>query len=270
MRPEQEWTRLEPQPFQEFWPFVCDHLNLHQGPNRIHTELTTVREPRSRYLSLFRQQIHFPYVTNHHLVAQLSVVALRKRIIRERRIEKNSSAWVERVPPSPLAQFADPLLAVFAISEETFSAVGGLVQQRKALGLQIDSLSSADLRKVVRAASRKINLVSWSDGKSTANLLSSALGKKVSASNLPRHDDRPSYARPTDIQSSTRDLERLSELSAPDLTFFSHLVDVGKLAPMSEGEANREFDNTPRRLGFPLPNWDEVRRLKSRHLILSV
>lgn len=233
---------------------MCDHLNLHQGPYLIYTVLTTVREPRSRYRSLFRQQTRLPYVTNHHLVAQLSVVALSKRIIRERRIERNFSSWVERVPPSLLAQFADRLLSVFAISEETFSAVGGLVQQRKALGLKIHFLSSADLRKVVRDASRKIDLVSWSDGESMANLLSSALGKKVSAADLPRDDDRASYSRPTDIQLSTRDLERLSELSAPDLTFFSHLVDAGKLAPMSEGEANREFENTPRRLGFLLPN----------------
>jgi hypothetical protein len=87
-----------------------------------------------------------------------------------------------------------------------------------------------------------------------AQLLSSALGKKVSASDLPRDNDRTSYARPADIQLSTRDLERLSELSAPDLTFFSHLVDAGKLAPMSQGEANREFENTARRLGFILPN----------------
>ncbi|CAB4581274.1 unannotated protein [freshwater metagenome] len=110
------------------------------------------------------------------------------------------------------------------------------------------------MRKVVRAASGKINLVSWSDGESRANLLSSALGKKVGASDLPRDNDRASYARSTDIKQRTRDLERLSELSAPDLTFFSHLVDVGKLAPMSEGKANCEFANTPRRLGFPLPN----------------
>jgi hypothetical protein len=180
---------------------------------------------------------------------------MRKRIIRARRLEKNFSSWLDRVPPSHLAQFADPLSPVFHISEETFSGIG--TQQgakRKALALLIHSLSSADLRKVVRDASRKIDLVSWSDGESMAQLLSSALGKKVSASDLPRDNDRTSYARPADIQLSTRDLERLSELSAPDLTFFSHLVDAGKLAPMSQGEANREFENTARRLGFILPN----------------
>jgi hypothetical protein len=239
-------------PFFNFWPLISGHISVHSGPRATHTVVTTVRQPQSRFLSLFRQQTRINYHIDLKMRGHFSATTiLIKRALAARR-EAIFSHWLNNVEDHQLAFFANPLAPAIA-RNESVENIRNL--PRRALvdfvSASLATLDDSDLRKVALEATDNVDKVSWSHTAGVTRLISELFPGEVSDP-LPRLNDGAQFGTARKIALTIQDLERLQELSRIDRAFIVALQDQGKLDP-AESSDEEELVKTANRLGFILP-----------------
>lgn len=210
-----------------FWPFFAAHAHIDAFPES-HIGVTTIREPRSRLLSLYRQ----------HQSSDPDTLRLLSPQKRERRMSQAQAArsldlasWLRT------ANFT-PMVGLFAsghrITDRTFAL----------------KASTSELRACVEVGLERIHHAAWSHRTSEVeDMIHTLSGRRIA---LGHHNVRHiDGTAPRDVLDREA-MDQLEQLSRRDFILIEAAQDKGLVPPLSQEEADEQFETSARRLGFVL------------------
>lgn len=210
-----------------FWPLFIGHGHIDYFPSQ-HRGLTVVREPRSRYLSMYR------WSQNEGRGPHLMDPAVRSRI------DSTSKAALQLT-------FGDWLRAGPRQSAASYFASGSPVQAERFVRTAPD----AEVHAAVSRGAARIDHAAWAhdrDGMITA--IREATGDPEPQ--LPELNDFKPRKENALQRIDARDLADLDDCVRRDRLLIDALVARGVLPPLAPTTADALFEATVSRLGFSL------------------
>lgn len=209
----------------DFWPVLCGHARIDDFPMR-HRGVTTLREPRSRLLSQFRQWQRDPVKGGH------------PELLRDR--ERELTKWQEALA-LPFDMWLDkrgrPQFTRFA---QGLSGDEALNRYQK---------GQQEVRPALNAGLERFDACAWShDHEGLESALRTITGREDATMSVANEFRPTEYTRPVTITAEAR---RLLEMFAlQDQLLFDMFHDVLGLPKLSQDEADDLFEVTAKRLGF--------------------
>lgn len=220
---------LDPVQFSSiaFWPLFIGHTHIDYFPEP-HRGLTVVREPRSRYLSMYRQQQNAgrgPHLKNPAEKARLEAQT-------QAALSMSFGDWLRARPRASAASF---FASGFPDRGERF----------------VRSAPAHEVRTAVTAGASRIDVAAWAhDRQGMLRAISSATGDedpKLPELNIfkPRSENSPEMI-------TAADRSVLDECASRDQLLINALVARGLIEPLSSSQSDDLFQATAARLGFQL------------------
>jgi len=210
-----------------FWPLFIGHAHIDFFP-RQHRGLTVVREPRSRYLSMYRQAQNEG--RGPHLVDPEK--RMRQQRISGRALSMPFGQWLRAgFTPSAASWFTEG----FNSHPEKF----------------VRAARPAEVRRAVASGVARIDAAAWSHDQVG---MRTAITRMTGDEAPELHHENAFSPRPeTSAQViSSPDLAYLDECAARDQVLIDALVARGLIEPLNSSQADDLFHATAKRLGFQL------------------
>lgn len=220
---------IRPEDFRglHFWPLLAGHGHVDDFPSS-HRGVTTLREPRSRLLSLYRMAQRNPLKGPHGRFVNNPT--------------DRSALWHEAISipfESWLRKRARPQYPYFAA------------------GLKIDEdfgahpVGSTAVQSALKAGLARFDACAWmhdADGLRLA--LSTVTGRQCASLGMANEFRDSRYSQRVTISREVRSL--LDQFAQADRGFFALAEDLLGLPNLADSEADRLFESTASRLGFAL------------------
>lgn len=252
-RTDEQFPALGTHPFLEFWPLITGHMNVFGGPHQSHTVMTTLREPRVRRLSQFRQHTRIAYERGLHQKAVEPFLVRAGKTFTARRRESNFSHWLRSTTSFQLSYFADPLSEPFLahLPEEEIKALSrtGLLNF---ISTTLNEMSEANVQVVAAQAAAALDVVNWSHASAIEAVLAQLSQPRSQRQAIPRANDSLHQDKLKTVVVTREDLALLNRVAEVDNVFFEALIALNKL-PKAPMDPDMEFGKEARRLGFALP-----------------
>lgn len=210
-----------------FWPLFIGHAHIDFFPES-HRGLTVVREPRSRFLSMYRQaqsEGRGPHLAD-------SRVQMRQQRISRQALSMPFGQWLRAgFRPGAASWFT----AGFSSHSEKF----------------VRTAQPDKVRRAVEAGVARIDAAAWSHDR-TGMLRAITRMTGDASPELPHENvfsPRPEISAQT---ITSEDLAYLDECAARDQLLIDALVARGLVEPLSSSQADDLFHTTATRLGFRL------------------
>lgn len=211
-----------------FWPLFIGHGHIDDFPEP-HRGLTIVREPRSRYLSMYRQHQNSgrgPHLFDEEVRTRLAAVA-------EEALSMPFGGWLRAGLRRSSASYFS---AGFKGKPERF----------------IRTAPVNEVRDAVATGVSRIDAAAWShDHVGMLHAITIATGDVKPQ--LPELNAYSQRRENTPQAITLADLTDLNECAARDQLLIDALVARGLIEPLSSSQADDLFHTTAERLGFRLP-----------------